>query len=304
MSSRVISNPAADRTLAGIGLGVLAYFLFSGHDATVKVLVSQLPAWQILFVRSTTILVACLLIGRGPLIERAVTTPLKKALLLRSVLTLTGWLCYYGAAKYLPLAQLMTLYFSAPLMITAMAGPVLGEHASRGQWVAVGIGFIGVMLASDPLGVRLSIPAVMVLIAAAAWGYGVVLMRQIAKRESSLLQIAWGNVVFAIATAIVSMPDWHETNATQWVLLFGVAAIGGFAQFCMFEGARRAPASVMATVEYTGLIWAFVLGYLIFGDIPRPAVFAGAALIVVAGVLLVGIERRRLRRGAVPAQMG
>jgi drug/metabolite transporter (DMT)-like permease len=295
--------PTTDRAVEGIGLGVLAYFLFSGHDATIKVLVAQLPVWQILFVRSATILIGCIAIGRTQLLEQAVRTPLKKALLLRAVLTLAGWLCYYSAARYLPLAQLMTLYFAAPLMVTAMAAPLLGEVVTGGRWVAVGIGFLGVLVASDPFGVPLSLPTVMVLVAAATWAYGAILMRQIARRESSLLQILWGNVVFTVATGIVALSDWRATSATQFALLVAVAAIGGLAQFCMFEGARRAPASVMATVEYTGLLWAFILGYVIFGDIPRPAIFAGAGLIVVAGVLLVGVERRAARRGMAAARV-
>jgi drug/metabolite transporter (DMT)-like permease len=94
----------------------------------------------------------------------------------------------------------------------------------------------------------------------------------------------------------MSLADWHAPSASQFGLLLMVGVLGGLGQFCLFEGARRAPASVMATVEYSGLLWAFVLGYAVFGDIPRPAVFAGAGLIVAAGVLLIGAERRATRR--------
>jgi drug/metabolite transporter (DMT)-like permease len=295
--------PAADRAMVGIGLGVLAYVFFSGHDATIKFLVESLPVWQILFVRSAIITVMCLCIGRTPLVAQAARTKLKTPLLLRGLLTLVAWLCYYTAARSLPLAQLITLYFAAPLIVTVLAAPVLGEVVTRGRWIAVALGFAGVMVASDPLGVRLSWPTVLVLFAACLWGYGVLLMRQIARRESSLLQILASNLVFVIATGAMSLADWQPVHAMQLWLLLAVGVLGGLGQFCLFEGARRAPATVMATVEYSGLLWAFVLGYAIFGDIPRPAVFAGAALIVCAGVLLIGTERRAARRGLQPASV-
>jgi drug/metabolite transporter (DMT)-like permease len=294
MDQRGMAIPAADRAMAGIGLGVLSYVFFSAHDATIKFLVAELPVWQILFVRSLVIAGACLAIGRGRLVEQAARTRLKVPLLGRGLLTLVAWLCYYTAARSLPLAQLITLYFAAPLIVTVLAAPVLGEVVTRGRWIAVAVGFVGVMIASDPLGVRLSWPSVLVLFAACLWGYGVLLMRQIAQRESSLLQILSSNTVFVVATGAVSLADWHHTTPSQFGLLLAVGVLGGLGQFALFEGARRAPATVMATVEYSGLLWAFILGYAIFGDIPRPAVFVGAGLIVCAGVLLIGSERRTM----------
>jgi drug/metabolite transporter (DMT)-like permease len=135
------------------------------------------------------------------------------------------------------------------------------------------------------------------------WGYGVLLMRQIARRESSLLQILSNNSVFVIGTGAMSLAYWQPPSAAQAGLLLMVAVLGGLGQLALFEGARRVPASVMATVEYSGLLWAFILGYLIFGDIPKTAVFVGAALIVCAGVLLIGSERRAARRGVAVARV-
>jgi drug/metabolite transporter (DMT)-like permease len=308
MDQRGKAIPAADRAMGGMGLGALAYVLFSGHDATIKFLVASLPVWQVLFVRSSIIVIASLAIGRTKLIERAVRTPLKLALLGRGVLTLVAWLCYYTASRSLPLAQMTTLYFAAPLIVTVLAAPVLaapvlGEVVTRARWIAVSVGFVGVMIASDPLGVSLSLPTALVLAAACMWGYGVLLMRQIARRESSLLQILSNNSVFVIGTGAMSLAYWQPPSAAQAGLLLMVAVLGGLGQLALFEGARRVPASVMATVEYSGLLWAFILGYLIFGDIPKTAVFVGAALIVCAGVLLIGSERRAARRGVAVARV-
>lgn len=276
----------------GIAVGVAAYFVFAVHDAGIKWLVAEVPVWQILCFRSATILLLCLAIGRRGLLERAAASPLKRPLAMRGVVNLAAWLCYYSAARSLPLAQLLSLYFAAPLMITIMARQILHEHVTRARWISVAIGFVGVMSASDPFGVRVSFPTVLVLIAAALWGYGIILMRQIARMEPTLLQMLSINTVFFIATGVATMLDWQPVTPSQLALLIGVGVIGGLAQFLVFEAARIIPASVMATVEYTALPWAFLLGYWIWLDIPAPSVFLGAAIIILAGALLVRAERR------------
>lgn len=276
----------------GITLGVLGYFFFSLQDASNKWLVATLPVWQVLFFRSVVIIVICLCAGRGKLVERMVATPIKGSIALRAGLTLVAWLCYYSAARTLPLAQLLTLYFSAPLMITALAAPVLGETVTRGQWVSVGIGFVGVLVASDPFGLHVSLATLQVLFAAALWGGAMILTRRIAKREGSMVQMLATNLIFAVVTGVASAITWVPPNGKDWVLLLGVGVFGGLGQYLTFEAVRRAQASVMATVEYSALLWAFILGFLIWGDIPRLAVWIGAALIVVAGAVLVATERR------------
>jgi drug/metabolite transporter (DMT)-like permease len=134
---------------------------------------------------------------------------------------------------------------------------------------------------------------VLVLIAAALWGYAVVLMRQIARLESSMVQMLYQNAVYLVVTGVLSAATYVAPTPWQLLLLAGVGVVGGIGQFALFEAARMAPAAVMATVEYSALLWAFLLGWLVFGEIPLPAVWAGAALICVAGVYLVVAERRR-----------
>lgn len=276
----------------GMALGVAAYFLFSLHDASNKWLVATLPVWQILFFRSSIIVMVSLAIGRRRLVEGLVASPMKKAMALRAALTLTAWLCYYSAARDLPLAQLLTLYFSSPLLITALSAPMLGERVTKLRWASVAIGFVGVLVASDPFGVRPSLATLLVLIAAALWGYGVILMRQIARRESSLLQMCFANMVFTVATGVMSAFTWTPLTWPDLGLLGAVALCGGTGQYLLFESARRAPAAVMATVEYSALLWAFILGFVIWHDIPSLAVWSGAGLIVMAGAVLVFSERR------------
>src|ERR1700761_3145383 len=213
---------AAESKTIGIALGTAAYFVFAVHDAGIKWLVAGVPVWQVLCFRSATILILCLAIGRRGLLERAAASPLKRPLAMRGLINLAAWLCYYSAARSLPLAQLLSLYFAAPLMITLMARQILHEHVTRARWISVAIGFTGVMFASDPFGVRVSFPTLLVLIAAALWAYGIILMRQIARMEPTLLQMLSINSVFFVPTAIVTVLDWQPVTTMQLILLIGV----------------------------------------------------------------------------------
>jgi drug/metabolite transporter (DMT)-like permease len=282
-----------------MALGVAAYFMFSGHDAAIKWLVTGGPGqpalfvWQVLFARSLFIVVAVLVTGQGTVVARAIRTPEKRKLVVRSLIILLAWLSYYSAARELPLAQLLTLYFAAPIVTTILATPLLGERVPATRWVSVGVGFCGVVVACDPTGLAVSFATARVLMAACLWGVAVILMRQISRRESTPVQMLYTNGGFLVVTGIACLVRFQVPDLQQIALLLLVCTAGAVGQYCLFEAARRAPASIMATVEYTALIWAFVLGWLVFHDIPRLPVVIGASLILAAGVWLVVSERRR-----------
>ena len=282
-------------TMLAIGLTLLSYFLFSFHDAAIKWLTLGLTVWQILFVRSLVIVVCSVAIGRGPLLRRAWVSPIKRAMALRGCFILAAWLLYYNAAKHLQLAEIITIYFGTPVLMMLMAGPLLGEKVTGWNWVAVTVGFAGVLVACDPFGGALSWPMGMALLASIIWAFAFVLLRRIAKAESSLLQMLYSNGFFLLGTAVALPFVWVPPDLEQTLLMLGVGTLGALAQFSIFEAVRRAPVSVLAAFEYTALIWAFVLGWAIWGDWPRDAVFWGALLILASGVMVVLGERRRAR---------
>jgi drug/metabolite transporter (DMT)-like permease len=280
--------------LLGLGLAGVAYWLLAGQDATVKFLTASLPVWQILFFRSLVVTAALVLSGRGVLLRRVVGTPNKLALVVRGVVALAAWLCYFTAARTLPLAQLVTLYFAAPVFVTLLARPLLGEQVPPSRWVAVALGFAGTVAASSPGHISLTLATVLVLAGALLWACSVILTRKIASREASALQMLYSNCVFLVLTGTLSVMSWHTLSGTQLLLVLLVGLLGGLGQFALFESARRAPASLTAPVEYTALVWAFVLGYAIWGDVPHWSVFVGAGLISLGGLGLLLGERRRL----------
>lgn len=274
-----------------MGLALAAYSLLAVQDATVKWLVSTVPVWQILFVRSAILVAGCLIFGGRPLLRHVSATPTLPLLGLRGAVTLAAWFCYFTAARTLPLGQLTTLWFTAPVIVTLLAVPLLGETVSRARWTAVILGFAGTALAANPADIALSSPAALVVVAATLWGVGVILTRRIARQERSIVQMLANNFFFLVVTGVGAILNWHLPTVTELLLLLQVAGLGGIGQFCLFESARHAPASLAAPLEYVALIWAFLFGALVWGDIPRPTVFVGASLIVAAGLVIVLTER-------------
>ncbi len=289
--SAAVQRTRLDRQALGLWLALLAYSLLSMQDATIKWLVAGLPVVQVMFVRSTIVMTGCIVGGGRPLLRRAIASPLAPLLLCRGAVTLAAWLCYFTAARSLPLAQLLTLYFTAPVVVVLLAAPVLKERVGPARWAAVGLGFTGTILAANPSGFSFSAPTVLVLVAAVLWAIGVILTRLIARREPSLVQMLYTNAFFFVGTGLGSLLVWQMPNRGQLMLLLQVAVLGGLGQLALFESARRAPASLTAPMEYTALLWAFLLGFAVWGDVPNQSVVTGAGLILAAGLLLVALER-------------
>lgn len=279
----------------GVALAVAGYFLFSLQDALVKWLVADNSVWQILLVRSLTILALCVAIGRGPLLRQAVLTPRKKALLLRGAVILAAWLCYYSAARYLQLAELTTIYFAAPMIVTVLSVLMLRESVTWPRWSGTAIGFVGVVIACDPTGVGITGPVALVLLSAALWAYSNILVRRISGLETTLMQMLYSSIAFA-AACIVALPwTWQAPSALDITLMVILGLVSAAAQYLLLEGIRRAPASLIAPFEYSSLLWAFLLSYAIWLDVPRLAVFIGAAIILGSGLLVI-VGETRLQR--------
>ncbi len=290
----------SNSVIAGMLLGVGAYALFALNDATNKYLVTYLPVAQALFFRSLTITLGCVIAGRGTVVTAVVGSPVLRRMLFRAVITLVAWLCYFSAAPLLPFAQMMTLYFASPIMTTLLATRILDEQVSTVRWVSILLGFTGVVVAADPRGLLVGdTPAWaigLVMAAAVLWAHAAILMRQIARHEPALVQMLLQNGFFLVATGLWTAFHWVTPSPLQLLLLVAIGVIGAGGQLLQFAAIRRAPVAVMAVVEYSGLIWAFTLGWLIFADHPPTAVYLGATIILAAGMFLVGMEQRAGRR--------
>lgn len=294
MTSSSLTNTEA-ASLKGMAMGILAYTLFAVHDAFIKGIIHALPAAQILFVRGVVIVVLCMIVGRSLMFGQLWASSNRGMILGRGLLTLAAWVMYYSAGRELQLAEMTTLYYFAPVLTTILAVIFLKERLTLARIGAASIGFFGVVVAANPNGVTLSLPVVMVLLAALSWAIAMILMRTISRSDSALVQVYAQNLIHAVAMGIVSVPFWQGMGWEELAVILAAGLIGGLAQFILVESAKLVPASVLGTVEYGALIWAFVFGYLFWGEMPLPSVYAGAALVIAAGMMLAWTEHRSRR---------
>jgi S-adenosylmethionine uptake transporter len=188
------------------------------------------------------------------------------------------------------------MYFGAPVMGVVLAILILKEKVNLVRWLAVLAGFVGVVVAADPSGRANFVPMALVLLAAFCWAWSTVLVRLINRSESTANQMIATSGLFVVICGAMLPFIWKTPDLMGWGLMLGLGLTSGIAQYLLYEGYRYAPASAIAPVEYTGLVWAFIYGYAIWHDIPKPHVFAGAILIVCASLGLVLWEARSARR--------
>ncbi|HEY8577075.1 MAG TPA: DMT family transporter [Devosia sp.] len=282
-------------SLKGMGLGIGAYSLFSLHDAMVKGVITELPAPQILFVRSIVILTLCIAIGRTSVITDLWRSSNRLLILGRGLMTLAAWVMYYSAGRDLQLAEMTTLYYFAPILTTILAVIFLKEQLTLARVGAASIGFFGVLVAANPGGFTIGWPVAMVLAAALCWAIAMILMRTISKSDRTIVQVFAQNLIHAIAMGIIAIPLWEGMALREIALCVAAGLVGGLGQYTLVESARLVPASVLGTVEYGALLWAFVFGYLFWGEMPATTVYVGAFLVVAAGLTLALSERRGRR---------
>ncbi|WP_082519968.1 DMT family transporter [Rhizobium sp. Root1220] len=292
MSSR--SSDRQTSPLVGIALACSGYSLFAIQDAMVKWLVTDYSVPQILFMRSIMIVAIAGLMVRRLGHPSILKSAHRKSLLLRAGLMLAAWMAFYSAARHLGLAEITTMYFSAPIIVIFLSILVLKENVGPVRWLACIGGFAGVLLAANPAEAPSLIPAGMVIFAGFCWAWSTVLVRLVSRTESTLNQMMATSFLFVVACGATLPWLWKTPDSFGWFLMIGLGLVAAAGQYLLYEGFRYAPASTLAPMEYSGLIWAFLYGYLIWSEVPTINVVAGAIVIVVSSVALVLWERRQL----------
>ncbi|BFT63430.1 EamA family transporter [Pseudomonas moorei] len=280
-----MSSPRVDRSLQGIGLCTLGYAFLALQDAVIKWLVADYSVVTILFWRALVVVAVVFAAGRTRLIQRAWSSPSRRLLVVRGLLSIVAWLLYYTAARDLTLAEMTTLYFSAPIMVTVLAALILKEQASGWQWFSLIVGFAGVIIACRPDNMTEPLPVVLTLLAAMCWAFTYIQLRQVDDQTSVLEQMLITNVVFVLCMVVALPWTYSPTPTPAWLGMVGAGLVGGMGQFLLFASFRHATATLLAPFEYTGLIWAFALSSLIWGTLMDGSLMIGAGLIAVSGTL-------------------
>jgi drug/metabolite transporter (DMT)-like permease len=211
----------------------------------------------------------------------------------RAIVGLSTMVLAFSSLAFLPLAESTTIGFAAPLFAVMLSALVLKEKVGAHRWSAVAIGFAGVLLVMRPEGSGL--PGIgLGLAVAAAFGVGVVTItiRQIGRTEHPQTTVLWFSLLSMLALGTL-MP-FHAAlhDARTWAILLALGTFGGFGQLFLTASLRYAPVSVVVPFDYTQLLWAVLLGWLIFGNQPPATTWAGAAVIIASGLYTLYREHR------------
>ena len=290
--SRALS--ADDRVGLGIGAMVYGVFCFSIVDATAKWLGQDYAPIQILFFRHLFgVIPIVFLVWRGGGV-RALRTRRPLAHALRAGLLFTALLSFFTALRGLPLAEAIAVGFTSPLFVTALAGPLLGEAVGPRRWAAVVVGFVGALIMVRPGTEAFRPEALLVLLSALSFALAMLLTRRLSRTETDVAMVAYTSLIAGLASVPFLGFVWR-TPATDDIGLFAVVGIlGGIAAYLLVVAYRHAPAYVIAPFDYSGLIWSSILGWLLWREVPEPAVWIGAAIIVASGIYIT--HRETLRR--------
>ena len=284
----------------GAQMAAAAYALFTCQDAAIKYLLSSFVIWQLLTVRSAVVLAGCFMGGGPGLLRKCYTSPVRWVLAIRACTSLAAWWCFFEAAKTLPMGDLTTLYLVAPIMATALSAYFLRERPGLHGCVALLLGVVGTLVAVDPGNAATLGPTLLVFAGAGFWASTMVLMRWIGGRETALVQLTSTNLVILGAASVMVVGSWRVPSVDQAGMMAAVGLLSGLGQWLLIAASRRTPVAVTASLQYTGLLWAFILGFLVWGSIPGPKMLLGATLIGLAGASVL-ITRRPTGVAMAPA---
>jgi drug/metabolite transporter (DMT)-like permease len=283
-----VSGPGADDKAAGIAYMVLAIASLSFMDALGKRVAAGYSVFQMLAVRSTVALalLAVLLGLTGRLGTLRTRQPRGHAL--RALCGLVAFVCFYSALRYLPLADAVAIAFGSPFLVTALGRFVLHEPVRLRQWVAIVVGFLGMLVIVRPGASGVQPAAMLVLVAGLAYALMMVLTRWMTRPErpdeSSAAFVFYMLLGQAAAGWLVAIGRWRTPDAPALAEMSAMGVLGILGNYGLAQAFRKAPVAVVAPFEYTGLIWAVALGALLFGQLPPPSFWLGAAVIVAAGI--------------------
>jgi drug/metabolite transporter (DMT)-like permease len=282
--------------LRGVLLIMLSVFLFSAMDTLAKLVLRSYPLGPLVWARYTVHL-AFMLVLLAPRMGLSLVRTARPGLqVLRGLLLVTSTGLFYLSLRYLPLAEAAAITFVAPVLVTALSGPLLGERVSPRQWSAVMLGFLGVLVIIRPDGQLFSVAVVFPLITALLFALYQIMTRQLAGRENPFTTLFFTALVGAVATSLLLPLWWQTPSLAQACLMVAIGCLGGFGHFLLIHAVEVASPTALAPFIYTQLVWSTLLAYIAFREFPDGVSLLGMLVIVAAGLLAV--NWRRMRRGS------
>ena len=296
MTIAVPRSATARQNGAGIGFMLLAVVLYGFMDALIKYQAARYPVVEVTFFRSLFALIplAWLIRRRGG--WRALKTRQPKLQAVRAVVGFVSLISFFEAFALMPLADVVAIGFAAPLFVTALSVPLLGEHVGWRRWSAVLVGFVGVLIMVRPGSGLIGIAAGVALLGTLTYSISIITIRRLSATDGNAPTVASFTVFAVLATGAVLPFYWVTPASADWTMLVAMGLLGGAGQIAFTQAFSLAPPVIVAPFDYANMLLATLLGYLIWGDVPTPAVLAGAVLVIGSGLYIV--YREAMRRGA------
>jgi drug/metabolite transporter (DMT)-like permease len=283
---------ATRRRWRAIALMLLCVGVFSLMDAGLKTLSAHYPPFQVAALRGAASLPwllawALLSTGLAPLLR--VRWPLH---LLRGVLGITMMAAFVYALRTLPLSTAYSIFFVAPLLITALSVPFLGERVGPRRWIAIAVGFAGVLVVLRPTSAgMLTTAGLAVLLAALGYAVSAITVRVLARTDSTQAMVVWLMLLMAVGAGLLAWPTWTPLRVEHAWIILGIGIAGALGQWAITEAFRLGEASLLAPLEYTALVWGVLLDATLWGVLPDTVTWLGAGIIVASGLYLLRRER-------------
>lgn len=287
----VIANPEHNHRRSA-WMMLAAVLMFALMDAGLKALSAHYPPLQVATLRglsSLPLVLAWVLLSSGlrPLLR--IRWPLH---LLRGVLGILMMGSFVYALKRLPLSTAYSIFFVAPLLITALSVPILGEKVGPRRWTAIAVGLLGVLTVLRPTGAGVFTWAgLAVLVASLAYAVSAITVRVLARTDSNQAMVFWMLTMLALGSGVLAWPGWVSLRMQDVWIIAGVGIAGSLGQYTITEAFRRGEASLIAPLEYTALVWGVTLDLALWGVLPDAVTWLGAAIIISSGLYLLRRER-------------
>lgn len=295
----------------GILYLVIGIAMFAVQDLILKLLSDAYPLSQAMLFRSLTALPLMLLLVQFDGGMKTLFTPGFARMFGRGFVIFAPYTLYYLALAALPLATVIALFFAAPLFITLLSVVLLKETVGPRRWVAVAVGFGGVVLMARPGTDLFDWAALLAVAAAATYALAMISARSLGKTETASAMAFWGNAVFLLCAAVLSLifgrgdfegsghksiafmtRAWVTPDATDLALMCLCGVIAAVALTLLTQAYRLGEASIVASFEYTSMIWGVIYGWIFWRDWPTPTGWLGISIIVGAGLFVLWREHQ------------
>ncbi|SDR95227.1 Permease of the drug/metabolite transporter (DMT) superfamily [Pseudomonas asplenii] len=287
-------HKSAEQPMRGIALICLAVLLFASHDAMSKYLSGFYPIVMVVWARYVvhTLLMLVVFVPRSGL-SAVVRTKRPGLQLLRALCLIGTSLLFTTGLRYIPLAEATSVNFLAPLLVTALSVPLLGERVSRSQWAAVITGFIGVLIVIRPGGALFTPAILLPLCSALFFGFYQLLTRMLSGIDSPTTSNFLTGIFNSLIMSALLPFFWSTPSLVHGLFMVGLGACGMLGHLLLTQAFRHAPPAMLAPFSYGQILFAGMYGYLVFDHMPDLFAVVGISVVCLSGLAVVWGQRRR-----------